>query len=139
MRQFVLILLLLLCGCNLSNHEQFTPTPAIPTIQFQFPANNVSVTEGEDLQIQLLAQDSVGISKVELQVDNQPVQVGKPVDKPVVPVFTVDMDWIAKGVGLHALQATAYRPDGTASDPTLINVNVTATSLQSTPTPSSTP
>ncbi len=139
MRRLVLILLLLLCGCNLSNHQQFTPTPVIPMIQFQFPANNVSVTEGEDLQIQLLAQDSVGIAKVELQVDNQPIQVGKPVDKPAVPVFTVDMDWIAKGVGLHALRATAYRLDGTASDPTLINVNVTAASLQSTPTPTPTP
>ncbi len=135
MRRLVLILLLLLCGCNLSNHAQFTPTPAIPMIQFQFPANNVSVTEGEDLQIQLLAQDSVGVAKVELQVDNQPVQIGKPVDQPAVPIFTVDMDWIAKGVGLHALQATAYRLDGTASDPTLINVNVTAATLQSTATP----
>ena len=128
MRRLALILIvcLLLCACNLSSHPPITPTSSVPTIQFQFPDNNVSVVEGTDLQIQLLAQDSVGIAKVELQVDNQPTQDGKPVDSPAVPVFTVDMNWKAEGIGLHALQATAYRLDGTASDPALINVKVTA-------------
>ena len=78
------------------------------------------------MQIQLLAQDSVGIARVELRVDDQPHQDGKPVDAAAVPVFTVDMNWLAEGVGLHSLQATAFRLDGTASTPILINVNVTA-------------
>jgi hypothetical protein len=43
------------------------------------------------------------------------------------------MNWLANGVGLHSLQATAFRLDGTASTPVLINVNVTAASTKPTP------
>ena len=123
----VALLLSLLCACNLTA-QSATPTPAIPTVSFQFPDNNVSVAEGTDLQIQLLAQDSIGIAHVELRIDDQMHQDGKPVEAAAVPVFTVDMNWLAKGVGLHSLQATAFRLDGTASTPVLINVNVTAAS-----------
>jgi hypothetical protein len=119
-----LLIALLLCACNLVT-QQATPTPAVPTIEFQFPANNVAVAEGTDLQIQLLARDAVGIARVELRVDDQPHQEASPVESVSVPIFTVDMNWLAKGVGFHALQATAYRLDGTASTPILINVNVT--------------
>jgi hypothetical protein len=124
MRRTLLIVLLMLCACNLST-QQATPTPTVPTIEFQFPANNVAVAEGTDLQIQLLARDSVGIARVELRVDDLPHQEAAPIESDSVPIFTVDMNWLATGVGLHALQATAYRLDGTASTPTLINVNVT--------------
>ncbi|MBI1256882.1 MAG: hypothetical protein GC204_05385 [Chloroflexi bacterium] len=132
-----LLLAALLCACNLVTQTE-TPTPAAPTVSFQFPANNVSVVEGTDLQIQLLAQDAVGIAHVELRVDDQPHQDGKPVESTAVSVFTVDMNWLAEGVGLHSLQATAYRLDGTASTPVIINVNVTAGAAQTqTPSPGS--
>ena len=125
MRRLILIAGLLLCACNLAT-QHATPTPAVPVIQFQFPENNVSVAEGTDLQIELLAQDSVGIAKVELSVDDQPHLDATPEVSPAVPIFTVEMNWLAEGVGLHALQAAAYRLDGTASTPVLINVKVTA-------------
>ncbi len=128
------LLVTLLCACNLAT-QAVTPTSAIPTVSFQFPDNNVSIVEGTDLQIQLLAQDVVGIARVELRVDDQHQQDGKPVEAAAVPVFTVDMNWLANGTGLHSLQATAYRPDGTASTPVLINVNVTE-AAQGTQTPS---
>ena len=135
MRRIVLISLsvLLLCACNLTAHPEPTPTPSIPTVAFQFPDNNVAVAEGTNLQIQLLAQDSVGVAKIELRVDDQPHTDAKPVDGKAVPVFTVDMNWLAEGVGLHALQATAFRADGTPSDPVLINVNVTPGGINTTP------
>jgi hypothetical protein len=126
MRRIILVTLLLLCACNLTTAPQATLTPAIPTVSFIIPTNNLSVAEGTDLQIQLLAQDAVGIARVELRVDDQPHQESQPVESTSVPVFTVEMNWLAEGIGLHALQATAFRLDGTASSPTLINVNVTA-------------
>ncbi len=124
MRRVVLIGLLL-CGCNLVT-QQTAPTSNVPTVTFLFPANNVAVVEETDLQIQLLAQDSVGIARVELRVDDSPHQEATPVEAAAVPIFTVDMNWLAEGVGLHALEATAYRLDGTAGRSTLINVNVTS-------------
>ncbi len=124
MRRTLLIGLLLLCSCNLVT-QSATPTPAVPTVSFVFPDNNVEVSEGTDLQIQLAAQDSVGVARVELRIDGTLHQEGKPVESPAVPVFTVDMNWQAEGVGLHAFEAIAYRLDGTAGSPALINVKVT--------------
>lgn len=121
-----LLVLLALCACNLAGPDVvLTPTPEIPSVEFQFPSNNVAVVSGTDLQIQLLAQDSQGIARIELSVDGQPHQTAAPVDSETVPVFTVDMNWLAEGIGFHALQAVAYRLDGSASDPVTINVNVT--------------
>ena len=34
------------------------------------------------------------------------------------------MNWLAEGIGFHSLTAIAYRPDGTASPPTIISVQV---------------
>ena len=41
-----------------------------------------------------------------------------------VPLFTVNMNWLAQGQGRHTLSAIAYRPDGTSSDVETILVNV---------------
>ncbi len=139
MRWLSLIAVLLLCGCNLTTQPPLTPTPAIPVISFQFPANNVEVAEGTDLQIQLLAQDTVGVARVQLSIDSQPHQEAKPVDSETVPVFTVDMNWLAQGVGLHPLEATAYRLDGTPSDPVTINVKVIPADSTQTPAQGSSP
>ncbi len=68
------------------------------------------------------------MAKVELRVDDQPLQNASPVESDAVPLFTVEMNWLAEGVGLHILQATAFRLDGTPSNPALINVNVTPAS-----------
>jgi hypothetical protein len=119
---------LLLAGCNLAAGT-LTPTsvPDIPIIRFEFPENGTSVAEGTDMQIQLVAEDSLGdgVSRVELFVDDLPHQQGSPVVSSAVPIFTVDMNWLARGIGLHSMSAVAYRSDGTASDPTTIRVFVT--------------
>ena len=124
MRWLSLIAVLALCACNLMTGEAITPTLSVPTVAFQYPSNNVSIAEGTDLQVQLLAEDIVGVSRIELRVDGQPHQQASPVDGTSVPVFTVDMNWLAEGSGLHVLEATAFRLDGTQSRPALINVNV---------------
>lgn len=131
-----LLLFCLLCGCNLiAGTLTPTPPPNIPTITFQYPANDSTVAEGADVQIQLLAQDAIGdgISRVELLVDDQPHQEGVPLISRAVPVFTVEMNWLAEGVGLHSLSAVAFRADGTSSDPAIIRILVVPEDV--TPTP----
>jgi hypothetical protein len=122
-----IFLLCLLCACNLiAGTLTPTPPPNIPTIQFQYPANDSTVVQGMDVQIQLLAQDAIGdgVARVELLVDDQPLQEGIPLISSAVPVFTVEMNWLADGVGLHSLSAIAFRADGTASDPATIRILV---------------
>jgi len=123
------MLLLTLSACNLSTEvPEPTPERIVPTVEFLYPVNGSLVIEGTDVQIELLAQDprGIGVSRVELYVDDQPHQDGAPVVSSAVTVFTVDMNWLAEGVGLHALSAIAYRPDGTASDMTTISLEVIA-------------
>lgn len=116
----VVIALLTLAACSIN-----APVPPdIPQVQFLFPMDGVSVTAGTDLQIGLVAQDAEGVARIELLVDDVPHQEATPVDSPAVPLFTVDMNWLARGGGRHALTAIAYRADGTASDPAIIRVDV---------------
>ncbi|MBL8166087.1 MAG: hypothetical protein JNJ61_29160 [Anaerolineae bacterium] len=124
----LLLLALLAAGCNLrTNNATNTPfpTPNIPQVRFLFPENNSTVLEGTEIVIQLLAEDpGAGVTRVELLIDDVPYQEGRPEVSPVVPTFTVNMPWVARGVGLHSLTALAFRADGTASSPVLINVEV---------------
>ncbi len=121
---------LLLSACTLT--EQST-TPSIPTVEFLYPLDNTTVLAGTDVQIQVLArdEDGAGIARVELLVDDQPHQQGTPVERPSVLVFTVEMNWLAEGEGLHALTATAYREDGTSSAPVTIRLSVISATEES--------
>ena len=123
----LIILALAMAGCNLSNvTPTATPEANIPEVQFQYPANNSVVVAGTDVQIQLLAEDprGVGVARVELRVDEMFLQEGTPVASAAVTVFTINMNWLAEGVGLHSLSAVAYRPDGTMSNFATIQLQV---------------
>lgn len=126
-RVIALLCAVALAGCNLSTGTP-TPTvpPNIPVTQFQLPANGASFVEGTEVDIQIVAQDDIGdgITRVELFVDDQSYQQGRPVVSSAVPVFVVDMNWLARGIGMHSLSAVAYRADGAASDPATIRILV---------------
>jgi hypothetical protein len=126
---FVLALLIaLLCAaCNLNAPPPTpVPTPDVPRAYFNNLENGAIVTEGTDVQLDIVAQDeTAGVAKIELYVDgefyNEGVVAGEP-----VPIFRVTMNWLAAGAGRHTLGLLAYRADGTASDDTLIAVEVVA-------------
>lgn len=125
-----------LCACNLvAGTLTPTPPPNVPTIQFQYPANDSTIPEGTDVQIQLVAQDmnGDGVARIELLVDDMPHQQGVPLISSAVPVFTVEMNWLAEGVGLHSMSAVAFRSDGTASAPTTIRLLVVPEEPTSSP------
>ncbi len=112
-------------GCNLGAPAITpSPTPEIPAAEFLFPDNNSRVEMGAVLTIDIVARDRAqGISRVELLVDDVIISEATPVDN-APPIFRVTMNWLAEGIGLHTLKAIAYRADGTASDETIIIVEV---------------
>jgi Bacterial Ig domain len=123
---FVSVCALLLTACNLSTTPP-TPTPSrsVPVIEFEYPSNGSSVVEGSDLSVRLLARDETsGIVRVELLADDMIIQDSEPADAQAVPIYRVDMNWLALGTGRHTLSAIAYRADGTASDVALITLEV---------------
>ncbi len=116
-----------LAACNLSNQPQptATPTPELPQAQFVSPPNNSTVIQGTDLEFEIAASDKgIGIARVELRVDEQKINERGPEVSAAVPVFTVRMNWLAQGLGRHAISAVAYRPDGTQSNTATLIINV---------------
>jgi hypothetical protein len=131
----VFLLVIGISGCNLSNVPPTpTPEPDIPEILFLFPANGTVVVIGTDVQIQLYAQDrrGVGVGRVELYVDEALLQTSTPVISAAVTEFTVDMNWLAEGVGRHTFRAVAYRPDGTESQAAFVTLEVISPSGDAT-------
>lgn len=124
---FLLVLLLGAVACNLQVGTPTPfPTPDLPRVEFQAPANNDSFLEGTDLTIALMAVDAgPGIARIELLVDDLPHSDATPEVSASVPVFTVTMNWLAEGVGYHSLTAIAYRADGIPSPPVTIAVLIT--------------
>jgi hypothetical protein len=121
-----LLLPVLLSACNLTAATPTpVPTPDIPRVDIREPANNRQVVEGVEFDIDIVARDEgAGISRVELLVDGELLNDAQPVEATAVDVFRVTMNWLARDPGLHVLEAIAYRPDGTASDPAIINIEV---------------
>ncbi|MDL1882344.1 hypothetical protein FBR01_01665 [Anaerolineae bacterium CFX8] len=127
MRRVLIILIGLFLGaCNLQRGAPTPlPTPDIPRVEFRFPVNGSTILEGAELTIELLAADAGdGVARVELLVDDVFHQEGKPEVSPSVPTFAVTMNWLAQGVGQHALTALAYRLDGVSSAPETIIIEV---------------
>jgi hypothetical protein len=127
-RSLVLLLLLgILAGCNLTDSSSFTPvpTPDLPQVEILAPANNQQIFEGTEFDIDIVARDSFpGVSRVELFVDDISLNSASPLENTIEPVFTVRMNWLAAGEGLHVISAVAYRPDGVQSDPATITIEV---------------
>lgn len=132
----VLLTVILNAGCNLVVDEPEPPPPPLPVIQFLDPPADAVFEEGEEVTIRLLAQDpnGTGVARVALLIDDLLHQEALPVISAAVPVFTVEMNWLASGIGLHALTATAFRLDGTAGPAETIRILVSPRDL-STPTP----
>lgn len=123
------LLVIWLAGCNLTQGDAPTPmpTPDLPRVEILEPANNRQIYEGTEFDFDIVARDETsGIARVELYIDDRVINSASPLEGESVPVFRVTMNWRAEGIGLHTVQAVAYRPDGTQSDPIIINIEVLA-------------
>jgi len=121
------IVMLSITGCNLGESAS-TPVPTldIPRVEILFPANNVQVAEGFDLTIDVFAEDATnGISRIVVTVDDILLrEASVQGDRPVLPQFRIETNWVASGIGRHLVTAIAYRLDGTQSDEATIVIEV---------------
>lgn len=121
--------------------QNLPPTPSLPAISFLAPQMDAVYAQGDEIIITLVAEDraGTGVARVELLVDDTPHQEALPEVSAAVPVFTVEMNWLAQGLGLHAMTAIAYRLDGTASPPATIRLLVGPAEGEPAPTDGSRP
>lgn len=124
LRLFGMIVVGLTAACNLAAPTP-VPTPDLPTVAIIAPLNNATVVEGFDLTLDIVAQDAgAGIARIELLIDDFIVDEFRPVERIEEPVFRVETNWVAEGIGRHRLSAIAYRSDGTRSDEFSIVIEV---------------
>lgn len=118
--------LLTLLACNLAQPVPTPfPTPDLPTVEIIDPPNNVQVIEGTTFAFDIVGRDAAqGVSKIELYIDGVLVNMVNPFDVIAAPVFRAQINWTAQGVGLRAVEAIAYRPDGQRSDAALLTLEV---------------
>ncbi|RMG77578.1 MAG: hypothetical protein D6711_01315 [Chloroflexi bacterium] len=122
----MVLLMILSAGCNLNADSQVIPTFDRPIVQFIAPENNTRVVEGFDLTLDLYAQDSIGVARIELRLNGQTF---RDLDYPNYQSgqqFRAQTNWIAQGIGFHSFSAIAYRVDGTQSDEVFISIEVVA-------------
>lgn len=117
----------LLAGCSLTLTGMPTPTVGgAPIVQFTAPAPDAVVLEGVTLVLQVTVMNAgADISRVAFSVDEQPlVEIANPNPEGAWQV-AVSAQWVALGEGMHTLSATAFRADGTSSQPASVIVYVT--------------
>src|SRR5262249_42044966 len=102
-RLMALLTWLLLAACNLDTASTPpTATPDLPRVQIISPENNSRIIEDTEFDFDIVARDeTAGIAKVELMIDDELINTASPTDNPAVPVFYVKMNWKARGIGQH--------------------------------------
>jgi hypothetical protein len=140
----MLVLSLFLSACNLTAQQERLPT-ATPTQQGQdsgkprvtitAPTNNAQVRINELVLVRGTAGDDVGITRIQLLANNQPVQT-KSFSGEKNTTFTLDYTPVSRGE--VTLSVIAYR-NTTASDPATVTLTVGQTNIPTAAVTSITP
>ncbi|MGD2048788.1 MAG: Ig-like domain-containing protein, partial [Chloroflexota bacterium] len=129
----LLLVLLAACGAEAEPTPTLTPTPlptdtplptptevSPPEVIIEDPLSNATAVVGEQVLIQSTATDEIGISRVELQVDGALVRSDNTPEETPLTRYSLLQAWEPTAVGEHTIRVTAFRADGTPSEPASI-------------------
>jgi hypothetical protein len=130
------IALLVMAGCTLPDPDEATADSeenigGAPVIYIAAPLANSTYLEGIDVNIQVQVSNAGDdIARVEFFVDSVPIAALQSPNTANAPVFSLTQTWPARGIGAHTIAVTAFRNDGTTSDPASVRINVTVRTPQ---------
>jgi uncharacterized protein YraI len=137
---FVFILLFVASACNLTRDP---PTPEVtalpdaaagkPTVVITAPEAGDEFVVGNQIFVTARATDTVGVTRVQLLANNQPVKTVSSESPAGQTSFELLLDYTPRAQGEVNLQLVAYR-GAIASDPAQLTINVRATQTQVTAT-----
>ncbi len=120
------VMAVLTAGCSLNTSE--TPETVIsgaPIVRIASPQPNATYLASVSVNIQVVVTNAgEDIAHVEIKVDDQIISDIANPNSSDLPSFTINESWTAVGVGAHTLLVTAYRADGTASDPATVTFTI---------------
>jgi hypothetical protein len=98
---------------------------AKPKTTIQSPATGAQFREGDDVTVQSISTDPVGVVRVELLVDGAVVRADAPPIAAGQTSFTLAQKWKALA-GTHTLSVRAFNASGGASEFALVTITVVA-------------
>lgn len=125
---FFAIFVLLLSACSLRLVGTPAPSTIIegpPQVEIAAPVADTSYMQGVSVIIQALVSNAgADIDRVEISIDDALLQTLRSPNPDALPHFGVNATWIAEGAGDHTALVTAYRADGTSSEPATVTFQV---------------
>lgn len=118
-------------GCSLSaaprtDNQSVTGAPVVRIVS---PIPNATYLEGVSVNVQaLITNAGEDIARVEVAVDDVIIDSAANPNAAGALSFSITRSWTAAGPGAHSASVTAFRADGTASDPANVSFTVVATS-----------
>ena len=142
---FVLVCLSVLTACNLSNNSPtveplITPTPTTdfqtekPLVSVLSPVAGDEFVVGEEILVSANATDSVGVTRMQLWVNNQIVKTVSSEQLNGDTTMSAILDYTPRAAGTITMRVLAYR-GAVVSDPTDIQVTIRGSQAQVTATP----
>lgn len=121
-----LAVLLLATACSLnSSPEGITVDDGPPVVRLVSPASNATYLESVPVNIQASVTNAGDdIDRVEITIDNAVVTTLPQPNESGAPIFSVTHSWPAAGEGNHVVGVTAFRADGSASEPATVTINI---------------
>jgi hypothetical protein len=133
----VLVALLLVSGmlaCDIGGGA------AKPTITITAPSSDAQFEEGEEVNVLSSANDTKGVTRVELYVDGDLYRTDSAPSAEGETSLAMVQTWVAVDPGMHTLSVIAYNVDGAASDPWAVTIEVVgAGGVVTPPTPTAPP
>ena len=128
----VVAALLAVCACTPSGAATPAAALTVPSVQIDSPANGHAMLIGGTLEVHTTGVDAqIGVARLELRVADGAVDSATTPESAPEPVFRAILRWLPTATGSALVSVVAYRPDGTASAPVSITINV----VPPTPTP----
>jgi hypothetical protein len=126
-RRFLLVLVILMTGCTLnnalpSNNQNISGVPAVRII---LPQPNATYLSGVAVNIQAaISNAGADIDRVEIVIDGETVATLSDANPNNAATFNVTHGWSATTEGTHSINVTAYRADGSSSEPATVDITV---------------
>ena len=136
--RLALFLLPLLAACNLNTSADVSnqPITGAPRVQIVSPLPNATYLEGVAVNIQALVTNAgEDIDRVDILVDDENLASLTQPNEAGTPSFSLTQSWPAAGTGTHTITVTAFRSDGTTSEPAAVTITVINQVAQQEETP----
>lgn len=118
-----------LAGCNLGSaplEENIVLTGA-PAVRIVSPLPNATYLEGVAVNIQAqIGNAGADIDRVEVAVDNSLIATLPDPNTSDAAQFNIVHTWTSAGIGSHMIAVTAFRADGSSSEPATVSITVRA-------------